>query len=160
MSDDILEWFYFSLPLAVFVVFWFVFGDKILGRGEPQRMPRDMPPEEVDEKDYIYLTKEQLKEFDGVKREDKKIYIGVKNEIFDLTKNAEMYGPEGAYGCFSGKEVSIAMAKNSTEEDVINTPYESFKLNVSYQDSLDSWYWFFRGKYPMIGKVVPDKKND
>ena len=73
MFEDILEWFYFSLPLAFFVLFWFVFGDRILGNREPQRMKRDLPPEIIDPKDYIHLTKEQLKEFDGVQREDKKV---------------------------------------------------------------------------------------
>ena len=159
VTDDAIEWFYFSLPLAVMVLFWFVFGEWIMNRNK-RAMPREQPPEVIDPKDYIHLTKAQLREFDGKKREDKKTYVAIKNDIFDVTSNPEMYGPEGAYACFCGKEVSVAMAKNSTEEDVINTAYEDFKFNISYTDSLESWYGYFEAKYPMIGKVIVDKKND
>ena len=52
------------------------------------------------------------------------------------------------------------MARNSTDPKDIETPYESVKLNISYNDALESWYGYFEAKYPMIGKVIVDKKND
>ena len=159
-DNDLLEWFYFGLPLAGFVLFWFVFGDKILGRNQlPRRDPADMPPAKVDPKDYIYLTKEEMAEFNGKDRADKKIYLAVKNDIFDVSKNPGMYGWDGAYGVFAGREVSVAMAKNSTDMKDVEADYKTTKLNVSYQDSLESWYSFFERKYALIGQIKENKKD-
>ena len=153
------DWFYFALPLSVMVLVWFVCGDKIMGKQDAHpRRRTDPPPNKIDEKDYIYLTKEELKEYDGKHGKDL-ILLGVKNDLFDVTK-ADFYHGEGPYKMFAGREVSIAMAKNSTDMKDVESEWETTKLSASYQDSLDNWHGFFWGKYQMVGKVVESKKKN
>ena len=115
-------------------------------------------PKEIDQEDYIYLTKDELREYDGLSRADKKIFIAIKYDIFDVTENKGMYGEEGSYKCFSGREATIAMAKNSLKPNEIDKDFHSTKLNEEEKEALESWYDFFKGKYSLVGKVVEAKK--
>ena len=155
-SDTIIDWFYFALPLAICVIFWFVWGERILGRRDIRRPSGPAPPPTVDPKDYIHLTKEELWNFNA---DAEKNYIGIKNDLFDVT-GSEHYMTGGTYAMFTGREVSVAMAKTSTEMKDVEADYMTTKLSAAYLDSLDQWHSFFSSKYPMIGKVVTDKKND
>ena len=158
-EEDTGSWFYFAIPLAVFTLFWFTCGGKLFGDSHPRRPAQEQGPKKVDPKDYIYLTKEELKEFDGDKRPDKKTYLAIKDDIFDVS-GSEFYMPGGPYSVFTGKECSVSMAKNSTDPKDAEADYKTTKLSSSYQDSLDQWHDFFTGKYTKIGEVVDSKKEN
>ena len=158
VEEESFDFFlYAALPLSIFALFWFTCGSSYFARDPPRRPRSDPPPKRLDEKDYIYLTKEELWKYNG-KHGQEKIYLAVKNEIFDVTK-ADFYHGDGPYKMFAGREVSIAMAKNSTEMKDVEADWKSTKLSASYQDSLDSWHGFFWSKYQMVGKVIESKKD-
>ena len=158
-DEEESSWLYYVIPLAVFTIFWFTCGDSVFGKREERRPPREEPPKKVDPKDYIYLTKEELSEYDGAKRPDKKAYLAIKHDIFDVS-GSEFYLPGGPYAVFTGKECSVWMAKNSTDQKDAEADYRTTKLSSSYQDSLDQWHDFFTNKYSKIGEVVDNKKDN
>ena len=65
-----------------------------------------------------------------------------------------MYGPDGAYRCFAGREATRALAKLSFEEsDLSNPKYDD--LGPFERDTLQEWidkFKYYRC-YPIIGKV-------
>ncbi|CAI2382795.1 unnamed protein product [Moneuplotes crassus] len=113
-------------------------------------------PKVVDPKEYVYLTKNELAEYNG---KNEKTYIGVKYDIFDVTDNQPMYGPSGSYHFFAGKETTIAMARNSTKTEDIELDFYDVKFTSDEEEALESWYNFFKSKYPLVGKVVRGKET-
>jgi predicted heme/steroid binding protein len=57
------------------------------------------------------MTLEELKKYNG--KDEKKICIAIKGEIFDVSRGASFYGPGGPYDVFAGREASRAFAKFS-----------------------------------------------
>lgn len=112
-------------------------------------------PKKKEEEEPIVLrdfTLEQLREFDGTG--DKKIFVSLKGEVYDVTAAAAMYGPEGSYHCFAGREASVAMAKLSFDEvDLANTNYHELSPfeKSSLSDWIDKFKWY-KG-YPVVGRV-------
>ena len=55
-------------------------------------------------------------------------------DVFDVTSSRHMYGPEGSYRCFAGREASRAMAKVTSLKRLLKTCLESslFFLSCSY----------------------------
>lgn len=39
------------------------------------------------------MTIDELREYDGVQREDKRVLLACDGNIFDVSKNSAMYGP-------------------------------------------------------------------
>ncbi|KAI9201808.1 cytochrome b5-like heme/steroid binding domain-containing protein [Polychytrium aggregatum] len=102
------------------------------------------------------FTPVELQKFNGVS--DKKIYLAVKGKIFDVTRGASFYGPEGMYGNFAGRDASRGLAKNSFDKSML-TPVDQplDQLANLEQDeilSLNEWADFFAGKYDHIGYLV------
>ena len=56
------------------------------------------------------MTPAQLREYDGVKREDGRVLMAVLGKIFDVTKSKNFYGPGGPYSSFAGKDASRGLA--------------------------------------------------
>lgn len=50
----------------------------------------------------------ELKKYNGV--EDKLIYICAKGIVYDMSSAPGFYGPDGAYGVFSGHDASRNLA--------------------------------------------------
>ena len=132
------------------VVVTSIFMYSILSNSTPAPPPskeEDEPPIEL--RDF---TIDQLREFDGT--DDKKIYIAMKGDVFDVTKAKHMYGPQGSYSCFAGREASRAMAKMSFEEsDLIN--HDTSDLNAFERSILDDWHDKFKYQrgYPIVGRA-------
>merc|ERR1712150_263077 len=45
---------------------------------------------------------------------DNRICLGIKDEIFEVTRGRNFYGPDGPYSCFAGREASRCFATFST----------------------------------------------
>ena len=54
------------------------------------------------------FTAEELAEYDG-SDESKPIFLAVKSVVFDVSKSRAMYGPDGSYRNFAGKDASRAL---------------------------------------------------
>lgn len=87
------------------------------------------------------FTLAQLRDFDG--QDDKKIYISLKHEVFDVSSAKHMYGPDGGYHCFAGREASRAMGKLSFDEvDLANPDYSD--LSPFEKSTLNDWIEKFK----------------
>eukprot|EP01017_Pseudomicrothorax_dubius_P033430 TRINITY_DN447_c0_g1_i12.p1 TRINITY_DN447_c0_g1~~TRINITY_DN447_c0_g1_i12.p1 ORF type:complete len:149 (-),score=37.44 TRINITY_DN447_c0_g1_i12:194-640(-) len=106
----------------------------------------------------LELTIEELARYDGVK--NKNIYVALKNVIFDVTKS-EHYNPvDGSYRIFNGKDASVALGKMKLDNPEYFNSYATTKLSPGEQSILDDWYGRYMMKYPVIGKIVTDKKHE
>jgi len=65
----------------------------------------------------VNMTLEELKYYNGTN--NKKNLIALKNIILDVS-GSEFYSPEGSYGIFAGKDISVALAKSSFESIYFN----------------------------------------
>jgi len=98
------------------------------------------------------FTITQLNEYNG--KDDKPIYISLRNDVFDVTIAKEFYGEGSGYSCFAGCDASRALGKMSfNNEDIINTDITD--LTSSQRAQLDEWYFKFKyiKKYPIIGRL-------
>ncbi|KAL0074753.1 cytochrome b5-like heme/steroid binding domain-containing protein [Phycomyces blakesleeanus] len=84
----------------------------------------------------------------------KPIYVAIKGDVFDVSKNTDAYGPEGGYKIFTGKDASKALALSSLKpEDCIPDISELTEKDLVV---LEQWHAFFSKRYDIVGKVVPD----
>ena len=133
-------WLGALLGLVVFgVVYllttWEAKTEEVEEEEEEQEPPRD-------------YTLDQLRGFD-----DDKIYVAIKGDIFDVTSKRDMYGPEGSYGIFAGRDASRCLGKMSLEAEDLDGPIDD--LTASEVDALDQWYTTFKDIkcYPVVGKL-------
>ena len=101
---------------------------------------------------FSSITPDQLRAFDET--DDKKIYVAMKGDVFDVSKARHMYGPDGGYHCFAGREASRAMAKMSFEESDLNS-LDLSDLNAFEKSILNDWHDKFKYSkgYPIVGRV-------
>ncbi|KAI8645608.1 cytochrome b5-like heme/steroid binding domain-containing protein [Parasitella parasitica] len=100
------------------------------------------------------FTVSQLAEFNG---SDPllPIYVAIKGDIFDVSSKRDTYGIVGkGYNVFTGKDSSKALGKSSLNKDDCVADYSD--LTEKELEVLDQWYTFFKTRYNIVGKVVPD----
>ncbi|PVU98017.1 hypothetical protein BB561_000157 [Smittium simulii] len=99
---------------------------------------------------------EELREFNGT-GPTKLIFICIKDKIYDVTEKPQFYGPDGPYGSYSGRDATIALAKNSTTSEFIPKPgdpkYDLSTLNAAELEALNGWASFFNEKYQVVGSI-------
>ena len=87
-----------------------------------------------------------------------KIYLCVKNQVFDVSSKPGFYGPGGMYENFAGRDASRGLAKNSFDQNVLtplDQPIDLLKdLNDEEKQALDEWEQFFINKYTLVGHLV------
>ena len=74
------------------------------------------------------FTPKSLAKYNG--RDSPKIFIAVKNRVFDVTQGGAFYGPGGPYENFAGRDASRGLAKNSFDPEVltdIDKPIDDLK---------------------------------
>lgn len=64
-----------------------------------------------------------------------------------------LYGPEGGYRCFAGKDASRALAKMSM--DPADAVGDLAGLSQSELDSLNDWAEQYKFKYDAVGTLAP-----
>jgi len=103
------------------------------------------------------MTPAQLREYDGLRREDGRVLIAVLGKIFDVTKSKNFYGPGGPYSAFAGKDASRGLATFNV--GLACEEYDDLSdLNKSELDQVREWSEQFTEKYPIIGKLLkPDE---
>ncbi|VVT51531.1 uncharacterized protein SAPINGB_P003127 [Magnusiomyces paraingens] len=106
---------------------------------------------------YKRLTPKEISVYDGSSK-GKPLLMAVKGDVFDVSRGASFYGPEGPYHNFAGRDASRGLAKNSFEEDVLtplDEPIDALTdLDEEERKTLDDWYNMFKGKYTHIGFLV------
>ncbi|KAK9479270.1 cytochrome b5-like heme/steroid binding domain-containing protein [Lipomyces japonicus] len=118
--------------------------------------PRFAPKEPItlDPPKNTLFTLEELSKYDGVS--NPLIYVAVNGTVFDVSRQAKVYGPGGSYNVFAGKDGSRGLAKSSLklEEAVADiTGLGEGELTV-----LNDWFSYFSQRYNVVGKVVTTSK--
>lgn len=98
------------------------------------------------------MTLGELKKYDG-KNEEGRILLAVNREIYDVTKGARFYGPEGPYAPLAGNDATRALALFSV--DAVKDEWDDYSdLNVSQMNTVTEWLEQFKEKYDYVGKLV------
>lgn len=93
---------------------------------------------------------EELAQYDG-SDPDGPILLGVDGTVFNVWKGRNFYGPGGEYHVMAGRDATRLLAKNSLEEE---SEEDAIKpLNIAEKATLEGWYWIFKGKYEVVGKL-------
>ncbi|EDK45177.1 Dihydrodipicolinate synthase [Lodderomyces elongisporus] len=101
------------------------------------------------------FTPKTLQRFNG--KDSNKIFIAVKNRVFDVTQGAAFYGPGGPYENFAGRDASRGLALNSFDPAVltpVDQPIDDLKdLGKLELESLESWDEHFENRYKVVGTL-------
>lgn len=112
---------------------------------------------------YKRLTPPELAAYNGSDK-NKPLFMAVKGDIFDVSRGASFYGPEGPYHNFAGRDASRGLAKNSFEEDVLTPLADPIDLLLDLDKeevkTLDDWHIMFTGKYSHVGFLINSPEND
>ncbi|EPY34796.1 hypothetical protein STCU_01306 [Strigomonas culicis] len=96
------------------------------------------------------FTKEELAEYDGVKKEQ--IFISLKRKVYEVAPH--FYGPGQSYHVFAGKEASRCLAKSQLNDAEANKYWVD--CNDEELETLNEYVDLFESKYPVVGWFVPD----
>ena len=85
---------------------------------------------------------------------DERLLLACADKVYDVSSNAQMYGPGTTYNVFIGKDASVALAKMQFDEEFFNTSeYHWSQLNEEETKILGDWIRKFDGKYPIVGRL-------
>ncbi|KAI7898308.1 cytochrome b5-like heme/steroid binding domain-containing protein [Cokeromyces recurvatus] len=99
------------------------------------------------------ITVSELSKYDG-SDPSLPIYVAIKGDVFDVSKNTSSYGKGSGYNVFAGKDSSKALGKSSLKPEDCIGDYSD--LTEKELETLNQWYTFFSKRYNIVGKVVPD----
>mmetsp|Transcript_31003 Transcript_31003/g.45996 ORF Transcript_31003/g.45996 Transcript_31003/m.45996 type:complete len:216 (-) Transcript_31003:223-870(-) len=126
-------------------------------------LKQDDPMEDlasIEEEDLSNLptyTSAELEEF-GDGYDGRPILISIFGRVYDVSKGAKYYGPEGGtYGSFAGQDVTYALSTGCrTEECVYDKTVDD--LSEKDMDEGKRWLSFFHlhDKYPLVGQMEGD----
>ncbi|CAG9803024.1 unnamed protein product [Chironomus riparius] len=113
--------------------------------------------ESVDQTEYKIpmFTAEELKQFNG-EGDNKKLYLAIMGEIFDVTRGEKHYGPGESYHTFVGVDASKAFitgefdAKNGKSSGLDHV----LSLTPSELVSLKNWRDFYVDNYDFVGRLI------
>jgi len=114
---------------------------------EKRRASRASLPE-AEERDY---SLSELAEYDG-SDSSKPLLLGIRGQVYDVTRGRDYYGPGGPYGMFAGKDCTRALAKMSFDDELFTGDTEG--LEAGELETLEEWIGMFEGKYPRIGRLL------
>jgi membrane-associated progesterone receptor component len=77
--------------------------------------------------------------------------LAASGTVFNVWKGRHFYGPGCEYHIFAGNDATRLLAKSKLEEE---TPEErSVPLSIAERANLEGWYWIFKNKYEVCGKL-------
>ncbi|KAL5017353.1 hypothetical protein ScPMuIL_006942 [Solemya velum] len=97
----------------------------------------------------LVLSKDELSRYTG--EDDRKVYLALLGQVFDVTKGKQHYGPGGGYHFFAGKDGSRGFVSGEfTDAGLIEDC-----SGLSHQDmlGLEEWLEFYHKTYKYIGKL-------
>ncbi len=106
------------------------------------------PLPEAEERDY---SLPELANYDG-SDPSMPILIGIRGQVYDVTRGRDFYGPGGPYGMFAGKDCTRALAKVSFDAELFTGDIEG--LDSEELDKLEEWIEMFEGKYRRVGRLL------
>lgn len=104
--------------------------------------------------DYKNLTLDELALFNG-SDPSLPIYIGINGKVYDVTRSSHIYGKDGAYNFFSGKDSARAFSTGCfNKPDELTYDLRGLDVKEALQD-ITHWQRFFETnqKYWYVGVV-------
>ena len=120
------------------------FVTRLFGKKEEPRAP--LP--EAEARDY---SLSELAAYDG-SDSAKPLLIGIRGQVYDVTRGRDFYGPGGPYGMFAGKDCTRALAKVSFDAALFTGDIDGLRLEEL--DKLEEWIEMFEGKYRRVGRLL------
>lgn len=102
------------------------------------------------------LTERELALSNGVR--GRPIYVALKGVVYDVSGAPELYGPDGPYHVFAGRECSRALAMMKVARCECNDRLAD--LNEQALLTLENWVAKFTSKYPIVGQVQKEGKRN
>ncbi|RDA87452.1 hypothetical protein CP532_2828 [Ophiocordyceps camponoti-leonardi (nom. inval.)] len=102
-------------------------------------------------------TPRSLLPFNG--KDSPHIYLAVRGRVFDVSRGASFYGPQGPYANFAGRDASRGLALGSFDPDVLTEDLDGpldtlHDLDASELEALTGWEERFSDKYHVVGRLV------
>lgn len=95
-------------------------------------------------------TETELVAYDGTDS-DGPLLVAVDGDVFNVWRSRHFYGPGCEYEIMGGRDATRFLARNSLDEE---TNEEKMRpLNVVERASLEGWYWTFKNKYEIVGRL-------
>ncbi|XP_054264894.1 neuferricin-like isoform X1 [Macrosteles quadrilineatus] len=107
--------------------------------------------EETDSASNSLFTEEEIKQFNGISK-DKRLYLAILGNVFDVSKAAKYYGPGETYNAFTGRDGSRAFVTGDFTESGLTDDVEG--LTLQELRSLNDWVKFYFKEYTYKGKLV------
>eukprot|EP01091_Cochliopodium_minus_P002318 TRINITY_DN1217_c0_g1_i1.p1 TRINITY_DN1217_c0_g1~~TRINITY_DN1217_c0_g1_i1.p1 ORF type:complete len:189 (+),score=62.88 TRINITY_DN1217_c0_g1_i1:1-567(+) len=123
---------------------------------EKYRPPIPLPPPKPER--LKFMNKQELIVYNGTDNE--RIYVGIKDRIFDVTRGKNFYGPNCSYNSLTGKDSTVALGKMDLNKDFGDLKYDS--LDKDEKEVADDWENKFLTKYDLVAILYDneeDKKN-
>lgn len=100
-----------------------------------------------------FFSPEELLPFNG--EDGQPIYIAVLDEVYDVSRKRDFYGPGEGYHLFAGRDASRALAKMSFEKEDLDSD-ELSDLSFMDKETLNDWVTKFSvyNSYPNVGRVL------
>lgn len=92
------------------------------------------------------------------------LYIALKDpfgdmtHVFDVSAARNFYGPGAGYHVFVGKDSTLGLASSSLDPAKISGDISG--LTQSQKDTHVQWYQKYSSKYPIVGHLAHDKKDE
>ena len=121
----------------------------------PPKFRPPIPTEPAKPNKRVMMNKEELSVFNGTK--DVKIYISIKDQIFDVSPGKSFYGPGCSYNTLTGKDSTVALGKMDLAGNFDGLKYDS--LDVDEKETVDGWEQKFLSKYNLIGMLYHNQED-
>jgi membrane-associated progesterone receptor component len=107
----------------------------------------------------LKLTRKELAEYRGSNsplegRLSPQVFVSISGLIFDVSYGGyHLYGPDGPYRIFAGRDASRALGKMSMEASDLDS-CDLSDLSQEQTASLVKWLETFQSKYPLVGALI------
>lgn len=93
-------------------------------------------------------TKEELARFDGSSGDE--VYLGFLGLVYDVSVNAQHYGPGAEYNVFAGRDATRAFITGNFTHDLTDDIKD---IEESYYSHIESWASFYGSTYKALGRI-------
>lgn len=95
-------------------------------------------------------SKEELIDYDGSHDSIEEIYLGFLGIVYNVTINAQHYGPGAEYNAFAGRDATRAFITGNFTHDLTD---DLLGIEESYYSHIESWASFYSTSYQILGLI-------
>ena len=127
----------------------------------PLRAAGLLPPSSDDSFDAFgqrLFTLAELRRHDG-SDPARPLHLAIGGDVFDVSvKGAQFYGPGMGYSLFAGRDATRSLALGSLDHGDLERGDDVADFTPQQLEALREQHAFYKGKYPLAGKLRPEKQ--